>query len=92
MLFLNYSLINTNVGMSKDNAKTVMLTPENIVVLRTCVYSASKLLIFAMSTQKGYSILFLGPSLYRAVGIGTTVKQNIIGLSLTRKKTKASNQ
>ena len=32
MLFLNYPLINTNVGMSKDNAKTVMLTPENIVV------------------------------------------------------------
>ena len=29
-----------------------MLTPDNIVVLRACVYSASKLLIFATSTQK----------------------------------------
>ena len=29
-----------------------MLTPENIVVLCACVYSASKLLIFATSTQK----------------------------------------
>ena len=49
--------------------------------------------LFRLSpVEKGYSILFLGPSLYRAVGIGTIVKQNIIGLSLTRKKTKASNQ
>ena len=49
--------------------------------------------LFRLSpVEKQYLIVFLGPSLYRAVGIGTTVKQNIIGLSLTRKKTKASNQ
>ena len=38
-------------GVGGD-AETVMLTPENIVVLCACVYSASKLLIFATSTQK----------------------------------------
>ena len=30
----------------------IMLTPENIVVLRACACSASKLLIFAMSPRK----------------------------------------
>ena len=49
--------------------------------------------LFRLSpAAKQHSVVLLGPSLYRAVGIGTTVKQNIIGLSLTRKKTKASNQ
>ena len=34
------------------DAGAVMLTPENIVVLCACVYSASKLLIFATSRRK----------------------------------------
>ena len=35
--------------------------------------------------EKRYLIVFLGPPLYRAVVIDMTVKQNIVGLSSTRK-------
>ena len=49
--------------------------------------------LFRLSpVEKQYLIVFLGPSLYRAVGIGTTVKQNIIGLSQAKKITKSRPQ
>ena len=38
--------------------------------------------------EKRYLIVFLGPPLYRAVGLGKTVKQDIVSLNSTRKKNK----
>ena len=38
--------------------------------------------------EKQHLVVFLGPSLYRAVGIAMTVKQNIVGLSRSERKNK----
>ena len=71
-------------GMNGRDTELSMLIPENIVVLRACVCSASKLLIFANSRRK--TILypfFLGrlPTSLSSVGEDMDINYGIVGLS-----------
>ena len=67
-----------------------MLTPENIVVLRACVYSASKLLIFATSRRKRILNPFSRSSANLAYLIG--IKQMAINYDVDRRSTWGSQK